>query len=272
MNGSSRGELWPQDPPLSWSGSGGYYIDSSVRTFLFTLSNPAGNVAMMFSLAQAQNAIRCHDGMAMVPFSGMATTSVLWTKWREYEQSHEFCSGYTNHTGRASKQVFTGAEFFRAKEIEVIEIVGSIDQSTELIYLFWSEIWKCLWKIGLMRKEKRGESSITISLKEMSSEIKDVDSCSFRTQLRTGSTMFWHEPCECHRELWGVTHWKDICTFSFPSHQSPLPDFRDGDKSTWIFFLILISFKINEATMQKDPHRTQKQLLNPRSESHCPRV
>jgi hypothetical protein len=109
--------------PLSWSSSGGYYSDSSVRSFSFTLSNPAGSAAMKFSLAQSQNAIWCHGGYGPI-FGNGSDICVVNQSDANLNSRTSLGTGYTNHTGRASNQVFTGAHNFRAKEIEVFEIVG----------------------------------------------------------------------------------------------------------------------------------------------------
>jgi predicted nucleic acid-binding Zn-ribbon protein len=109
--------------PISWDSSDSYKADRSLRSFLFTLRNPAGTAPMKFSLIQPEHAIRCHPSYG--PSFGYGGDIHVANQSDANMNSYtSLGTSYANYTGRASNVVFTGAFNFRAKEIEVFEIVA----------------------------------------------------------------------------------------------------------------------------------------------------
>jgi hypothetical protein len=108
--------------PISWDSSNQYKTDSTGQSFLFTVRNPAGTAAMKFSLCQPQYAIDCTASYG--PTFGAGNDIYVADHSDANVNSYtNLGRSYTNYTSRASTVVFTGAQHFRAKEIEVFEIV-----------------------------------------------------------------------------------------------------------------------------------------------------
>jgi hypothetical protein len=109
--------------PISWDTSGSYKTDHSNRSFLFTLRNPAGTGPMKFALIRPEYALQCFASCG--PTFGAAPDIYVADQSDANMNSHTYLgNSYVNYTGHASNVVFTGAQQFRAKEIEVFEIVG----------------------------------------------------------------------------------------------------------------------------------------------------
>jgi hypothetical protein len=78
---------------------------------------------MKFSLIQTDNAIYCYASHG--PTFGYGYDIYVENQSDANMSSYtNLGTSYANYTGRASNVVFTGSSNFRAKEIEVFEIVG----------------------------------------------------------------------------------------------------------------------------------------------------
>jgi hypothetical protein len=116
------GSIFGGFTPIPWGGPTGWKADSSGRSFLFTLRNPAGIAPMKFPLCQPDKAI------GSIPSHGPIFASnndiCVFDSCNTNANSYTDLGGsYTNSTGRDSKTVFTGAHTFQVREIEVFEII-----------------------------------------------------------------------------------------------------------------------------------------------------
>jgi hypothetical protein len=108
--------------PIPWGGPPDWKADSSGRSFLFTLRNPAGTAPIKFPLCKPDRAIYSHPNYGPILGSN-ADIRVVDNCNMNANSYTNLGSSYTNRTGRGSKTVFTGASQFQVKEIDVFEII-----------------------------------------------------------------------------------------------------------------------------------------------------
>jgi hypothetical protein len=108
--------------PLSWDFRSGYKIDSSHRSFVFTITHPHnfGPRQFAFKPGCAQRAIFCNSSYGP-DFGGGGTISVS-TNFAASNTNYTYLYDYVNDTGLDDSTVFTGEQFFTMKEIEVFAL------------------------------------------------------------------------------------------------------------------------------------------------------
>jgi hypothetical protein len=120
----TEGNVFGGFTPVKWESSefGKDKADDSLKSFLFTLTNPHNIPARIFALRaeKKHQAIWCwSEGGPRFKDIGINNYCNTHTNsWTSLGFS------YTNDTGLDSKIVFTGSENFQVKEIEVFEITG----------------------------------------------------------------------------------------------------------------------------------------------------
>jgi hypothetical protein len=112
--------------PVKWQTRGGSKGDDSLRSFLFTLKNPHGVPPRKFALKadKKQYAIDCRSTEG--PDFGSNDMVVLDNcNMRSCSYTHGDGCDRRYERDTAFKYVFTGAQYFTVKEIEVFEIINS---------------------------------------------------------------------------------------------------------------------------------------------------
>jgi hypothetical protein len=121
----TKGNVFGGFTPVKWESSPSwkYKSDDSLRSFLFTLRNPQGIPPRKFTLRAEwkERGIECWS--ARGPRFGNGCIYVS-DNCNENTSSHTagFGNEYHSVSGKVEKEFLTGAEYFRVKEIEVLEI------------------------------------------------------------------------------------------------------------------------------------------------------
>jgi hypothetical protein len=119
---STGGWIFGGYTPLAWSSRGSYVADPSLTSFLFTIKNPHDLEAQIFKQKQEGQAI--YDNGSCGPGFGCGTDIAIWDRCHSSDGSWSNLGGtYTNDTGIAGKQVFTGSYNFTVEEIEVFQVI-----------------------------------------------------------------------------------------------------------------------------------------------------
>jgi hypothetical protein len=109
--------------PAAWSSQNGYVADASLKSFLFTLKNPHNLSPRVFPLQNREKAIFAHESYGPT-FAGNHDLCVPHQCNSNTNSYSNLGAGYANDTGLAGNTVFTGAQQFTAKEVEVFEVIG----------------------------------------------------------------------------------------------------------------------------------------------------
>jgi hypothetical protein len=109
--------------PLPWSSRNEWVSDPSLTSFVFTIKNPHNLPSRIFKQKHETYAILTHPSYG--PTFGDGHTVHVCDQCHTCNRSYSvFTSCYPNDTGIANNQVFTGAQNFTVKEIEVFEVSG----------------------------------------------------------------------------------------------------------------------------------------------------
>jgi hypothetical protein len=119
----TSGNIFGGFTPAKWDCGSPFKGDPSLKSFIFTLTNPHRVAPRRFALKveQKDKAICCrhdwgpHFGDIFVSGNGDANP---------HSFTHSFGTRYTNDTGLEGRTFLTGSANFRLKEIEVFEIVA----------------------------------------------------------------------------------------------------------------------------------------------------
>jgi Ca2+-binding EF-hand superfamily protein len=118
---STNGYTFGGYTPVAWNSRGEYVEDSSLKSFLFTIKNPHNRPPRIFTQKQQANALYDHGGYG--PGFGNGVDLVIANQSNSTTGSYSALgTGYNNDTGIAGNTVFTGAQNFTVKEIEVFEV------------------------------------------------------------------------------------------------------------------------------------------------------
>jgi hypothetical protein len=121
---TTKGYIFGGFTPLAWDSASGNKVDSSHRTFLFTVKNPHGNEARVFPMkadAGSLRAIYCNSSYG--PIFGDNSDICVRENCNANEDNHVSLGGtFANDTEIPGDQVFTGERYFTVKEIEIFAI------------------------------------------------------------------------------------------------------------------------------------------------------
>jgi hypothetical protein len=123
----TEGNIFGGFTPLKWESptSGCNKVDDSLRSFLFTLTNPHNIPVRRFMLKaeKKQYAIICNSNFG--PIFGYGYDIGVCDNCNANTRSHTVLgNSYTNDTGLDKFIVFTGSQYFQVAEIEVFEITA----------------------------------------------------------------------------------------------------------------------------------------------------
>ena len=104
--------------PLSWHSRNEYVADASARTFIFTLTNPAGLPAK-YNIKPSSTSYAIYDYSSYGPSIGSGHDIYVADKSNANDNSvTDFPNAFEDTTGRG-QNTFTGSKHFRTSEIEV---------------------------------------------------------------------------------------------------------------------------------------------------------
>jgi hypothetical protein len=113
--------------PVEWDSSSGYKGNDSVRSFLFTLTNPHGVLARKFVLRgeKKQNAICCNSGFGPIfGFIDICVANDCNANTRSFTRIGTNWGNRTYANNTTIAEFLTGAFNFTVKEIEAFKIAG----------------------------------------------------------------------------------------------------------------------------------------------------
>jgi hypothetical protein len=120
---STTGCIFGGFTPVAWEPSGGSRSDSTKQSFLFLIKDWRNSSARVFPILNASWAIYCSSSYG--PIFGSNFDIYVSDSCNQNASSHtNLGGGYTNDTGIAGNQVFTGGPSFTVKEIEVFSITS----------------------------------------------------------------------------------------------------------------------------------------------------
>jgi hypothetical protein len=110
--------------PVPWDGSKGWKNepDDSDTSFLFTLKNPRNGPPTKFAHMKGEDAIGNYPNHGPVFAGNEDMGCENNSNTRNYNWTN-LGGAYLNTTGLDGTKVFTGKEYFTAKEIEVCQVV-----------------------------------------------------------------------------------------------------------------------------------------------------
>jgi hypothetical protein len=120
---TTKGFIFGGFTPIAWesSSSGVNKLDSSGKSFLFSLKNPLNSEPRKFMLMNGKNAIRCRSKYSLL-FAGPCDMCV-YDNCNTSTNNFTYHGGsYVNDTGIDGQLVFNGERNFTVKEIEVFTI------------------------------------------------------------------------------------------------------------------------------------------------------
>jgi hypothetical protein len=119
---TTTGSIFGGYTPLTWSSRGGYASDPTMKSFIFTITNPH-NIPPQIFKQKTQEYARFDSG-SEPPRFGIGHDFYVSIKGNSCNSSYSTVgSTYVNETGIAGNQVLTGAYNFTLKEIEVFEVI-----------------------------------------------------------------------------------------------------------------------------------------------------
>jgi hypothetical protein len=107
--------------PLAWDSSNTEKVDSSQKSFLFTLKNPRNSVPGTFSMTKSGRTIYCHSSYGPV-FGSACDLYVSDSCNANNSNCTNLGSSFVNDTGIDGNPVFPGEHYFTGQEIEVFAI------------------------------------------------------------------------------------------------------------------------------------------------------
>jgi hypothetical protein len=119
---TTKGFIFGGFTPIAWeSASGIFKLDSSGKSFLFSLKNPRNSEPRKFMLMSGKNAICCNSSYG--PWFPSNNDMVVYDNCDNTTNNFTNLGGsYMNDTGIDGRLVFTGEYNFTVKEIEVFTI------------------------------------------------------------------------------------------------------------------------------------------------------
>jgi hypothetical protein len=118
---TTAGYIFGGFTPIAWDSSNTYKADNTGKSFLFSLKNPRNAEPKIFPLSNASCAIYCYPSYG--PAFGSNCDIYVRDNCDQGKGSHTNLGGsYTNDTGIAGNQVFTGEQHYQVKEVEVFSI------------------------------------------------------------------------------------------------------------------------------------------------------
>jgi hypothetical protein len=109
---------------LPWTSQGSWVLDSGPKCFLFTIKNPHDLPPRIFARKQGDWAILDKGGIG--PTFGGGHDLHVCDQCHTAKGSYTYPGrSYNNDTGLAREVVFTGAQSFLVKQIEVFEVIGA---------------------------------------------------------------------------------------------------------------------------------------------------
>jgi hypothetical protein len=110
--------------PVPWRSRDTAVPDTSLTSFIFTITNPHNLPPKIFKQKCAENAIFDHESYGPRFGGSTADLSVFGEFWLPHNFTYSILgTAYTNDTGIAGNKVLTGDQTFTAKEIEVFELI-----------------------------------------------------------------------------------------------------------------------------------------------------
>jgi hypothetical protein len=106
---------------LAWDSSSQYKVDNSRKSFVFSIHNPHNIKDRKFSLTNPTYTIYCQSNYGPT-FGGGHDIYVADNCNNNTNSCTYLGNSYTNDTGIASDQFFTGERYFTVKEIEVFQV------------------------------------------------------------------------------------------------------------------------------------------------------
>jgi hypothetical protein len=118
----TKGSIFGGFTPVEWDFTGNYKADPSLKSFLFTLTNPRNIPARRLALKteMKNGAIYCDSRQGPCFGDGDIDVGDNCNANTDSQTFLGYC--YTNDTKLDAKTFFTGSERFQVKEIEVFEI------------------------------------------------------------------------------------------------------------------------------------------------------
>jgi hypothetical protein len=120
---TTNGFIFGGFTPIAWDSNNSSKADSTHRSFLFTLKNPHNIAARKFALSNSSYAIYCPSSYGPI-FGNSHDIYVANDCNATNSGDTHIGNGYANDTGINGVQVFTGEQYFTAKEVEVFTICG----------------------------------------------------------------------------------------------------------------------------------------------------
>jgi hypothetical protein len=106
---------------LAWDSSGQWKVDNARKSFVFSVRNPHNSPDKKFSLTNPIYTISCHSSYGPT-FGGGSDIYVADGCNNNTSSYTNLGHSYTNDTGIAQTQFFTGERNFTVKEIEVFQV------------------------------------------------------------------------------------------------------------------------------------------------------
>jgi hypothetical protein len=121
---STEGYVFGGFTPISWDSSESYKSDISCRSFVFSVKNPHGRDGCKFPVSRPVYAIYCNSSYG--PTFG--NHSIYVADGCDGNTKSYTCLGlaYANTPGIADDEFFTGALYFKVKQIEVFSITEPV--------------------------------------------------------------------------------------------------------------------------------------------------
>jgi hypothetical protein len=117
---TTAGYIFGGFTPIAWDSSGTYKADNTGKSFVFSLKNPRNTEPKIFPLSNASKTIYCYHPCG--PTFGNCDIYVADNCNQNTSSYTSLGVAYTNDTGIAGNQVFTGEYNFQVKEIEVFTV------------------------------------------------------------------------------------------------------------------------------------------------------
>jgi hypothetical protein len=118
---STSGCIFGGFTPIAWDCCGNYKSDSTTQSFLFLIKDSRNGSPRIFPIKNVSIAIYCRSSYG--PTFGNGHDIHVSDSCNQNASSYTRLGyGYTNDTGIAENQVFTGERHFTVKEIEVFSI------------------------------------------------------------------------------------------------------------------------------------------------------
>jgi hypothetical protein len=118
---STTGCIFGGFTPVAWDSTSGYKPDPTNQSFVFRIKNRLQSEPCKFQLSNPSCAIHCTSSNG--PTFGNGHDIKVADSCNQNNSSYtNLGNGYANDTGIDGKQVFTGEQYFKVKEIEVFTI------------------------------------------------------------------------------------------------------------------------------------------------------